>query len=160
MDNRGTMTIELGIALIAIILICGIVLSISEMSTQKIVKQTEKEHIESKISSAADYLINNPGNPTDWEKYEKGIPGLAIVNEENQIIPNSVSYFKLMALASNYDKLVNKNLFDSKIKTSMELIPQKSSISSVKIGSEDESKNIYSVNRYVRCDFYKTNKVW
>ena len=45
--------------------------------------------------------------------------------------------------------------FDSKIKTSMEVIPKESSISSVKIGSPDDGKNVYSVNRMVKCDFYK-----
>lgn len=155
MDNRGTITIELAIALIIMVLVVGTILSMSEMSTQKIAKETEKQHIETNINRAVDYLINNPGNPNNWEKYEKGTPGLAIINEENDIIPNSVSYLKLMALANNYDRLVNKNLFDSKIKTSMELIPQKSSISTVKIGSKDESKNTFSVTRYVICDFYK-----
>lgn len=37
----------------------------------------------------------------------------------------------------------------------MEVIPKESSISSVKIGSPDDGKNVYSVNRMVKCDFYK-----
>lgn len=51
--------------------------------------------------------------------------------------------------------MVDKNIFDSKIKTSMEIIPKESSISSVKIGSQDDGKNVYSVNRMIKCDFYK-----
>ena len=58
-------------------------------------------------------------------------------------------------LGKNYKKLVDKNIFDSKIKTSMEIIPKESSISSVKIGSQDDGKNVYSVNRMIKCDFYK-----
>ena len=37
----------------------------------------------------------------------------------------------------------------------MELIPLERSISSVKIGEENEPSNIFSVNRLVKCDFYK-----
>ena len=155
MDSNGNITIELTLVLIMILLAVGILLSFSEMSTQKIVKQTEKEHVETLANRAVDNLINSPGNPNDWEKNAKGTPGLAIINEENQIIPNSISYFKILTLGSEYKKLVDEKLFDSKIKTSMELIPQESTISSVKIGSEDESENIFSVNRYVVCDFYK-----
>ena len=155
MDSNGNITIELTLILIMILLAVGILLSFSEMSTQKIVKQTEKEHVETLANRAVDNLINSPGNPNDWEKNAKGTPGLAIINEENQIIPNSISYFKILTLGSEYKKLVDEKLFDSKIKTSMELIPQESTISSVKIGSEDESENIFSVNRYVVCDFYK-----
>ena len=155
MDNKGTIAIELAITLILIVLIFGVILSISEMSTQKIAKETEKEHIDTIINRAADYLINNPGNPNNWNENEKGTPGLAIVNEEGDTIPNSISYFKLMALKNGYDKLVTKKMFDSKVKTSMELTPKKSSISSVKIGSDAKSENVFSANRYAVCDFYK-----
>ncbi|MDO5860117.1 hypothetical protein [Methanobrevibacter sp.] len=155
MDSRGNISLEIGIVLIIVLMITGVVLSLSEISTQKIVKESENEHIETLIGQSVNNLINNPGTPQDWEVHEKGIPGLAIVNEENQIIPNSVSYSKLMALSSNYDKYVNKYLFDSKIKTSMELIPYKSSISSVKIGNAEDSNNVHSVNRLVKCDFFK-----
>ena len=86
---------------------------------------------------------------------KKGTPGLAIVNEEGEVIPNSVSYAKLLAMGSDYNKFVTKTLFNSKIKTSIELIPKESSISSVKIGNDESSNNIHSVNRMVKCDFFK-----
>lgn len=155
MDSKGNMTIELGLILVIILLITGIILSFTEMANEKIVKQEEMEHVETLIERTADNLINTPGNPDDWEKYAKGTPGLAIINDEDTIIPNSISYFKLIALKNNYNKLVDEKLFNSKIKTSMELIPQESIISSVKIGHEDEGKNVFSTNRLVICDFYK-----
>ena len=37
----------------------------------------------------------------------------------------------------------------------MELVPQESSISSVKIGDGNEKGDIFSANRLVKCDFYK-----
>ena len=155
MDNRGNMIIEVGIVLIILLLICGIILASSENTTDKIVKAQEKKNIETLLTEMVDNLINNPGVPENWFEYEKGTPGLAIVNEGGETIPNSVSYSKLMALGNNYKKLVTEKLFNSKIKSSMELIPKKSSISSVKIGLSEDANNVFSVNRLVKCDFYK-----
>lgn len=155
MDNRGNIALEIAIVMIVIILICGFVLDYSQIMTQKAVKSSEIENTENVISESVDNLINNPGVPENWEKYEKGTPGLAIINEHGEIIPNSVSYVKFLVLGENYKKLVEKKLFSSTLKTSMELIPQESSISSVKIGNTNEEGNIYTVNRLVKCDFYK-----
>lgn len=155
MDNRGNMAVEIAIVLVVTLMITGIVLNASELLTNKAITTAETENIEMLISEVADNLINNPGNPDNWEKYGKGTPGLAIVNNEGEIIPNSVSYSKFMALKNNYKKLVDKKLFDSKIKTSMELVPHESTISSVKIGDDNEKGDIFSVNRLVKCDFYK-----
>ena len=146
---------EIGIILIILIIIIGVVLTFSEDMTGKVTKAQESNHFESLTSEIIENLINNPGVPENWEEYEKGTPGLAIVNENGEVIPNSVSYFKFMVLASNYKKLVYEKLFASRLKSSMELIPLESSISSVKIGDEISSDNIYSVNRLVKCDFYK-----
>ena len=155
MNNRGSATIEMAIVLIVIILIIGIVLSSFENATDKIVDAQERENMEILTSEVTDNLINNPGVPDNWFENLKGTPGLAIVNEGGEIIPNSVSYSKFLALESKYKKLVDEKLFNSRIKTSMELIPQKSGISSVKIGSDGESNNVFTVNRLVKCDFYK-----
>ena len=149
------MAIELGIVLVLILLISGAILISVENTTDKILNAEEKENMEALASEAVDNLINNPGVPDNWHEIKKGTPGLAVVSEDGEIIPNSVSYQKFMALADNYKKLIYENLFNSKIKTSMEMIPQKSSISSVKIGSNDESGNVFSVNRLVKCDFYR-----
>ena len=154
MDNKGNITLEIGIVLIMILMILGVVLSINEINTQKLTKNIENEHDETLIEGVVDNIINNPGNRNDWGGYEKGT-GLAIVNEEGHVIPNSVSYEKLMTFESDYNKYVYRCLFNSKIKSSIELIPHESSISSVKIGNEEDGNNIYSVNRFVKCDFFK-----
>ena len=155
MDNKGNISLEIAIILIILILITGIELSLSETGNQKAVRNMVNEHDELLVESVVDNLINNPGNTHDWEGYEKGMAGLAIVNGEGEVIPNSVSYEKLIELNSDYEKYVNRYLFQSKMKSSMELIPQESIISSVKIGNKETSDNIYSVNRIVKCDFYK-----
>ncbi len=155
MDNRGNIAVEIAIVLAITLMITGIVLNTSELMSNKAIKSAETENTEILISEMADNLINNPGTPDNWEEYGKGTPGLAIINEEGETVPNSVSYEKLMALKKNYKKLVDEKMFGSKIKTSIELIPQESSISSVKIGDSDENRDTYSVNRLVKCDFFK-----
>ncbi len=155
MDNKGSMTIEITVILLIILLILGAVLTSFENLNDKLIKIQEKEHVELLVSEIADNLINNPGTPDKWFEYGKGTPGLAIVNEGGEIIPNSVSYQKFIALGENYKKLGYEQLFKSKLSSSMELVPEKRSISSVKIGSEDNSNNIFTVNRLVKCDFYK-----
>ena len=137
-------------------MIFGVVLSSVEDTSQKIIRTQEINNMEKLTSEILDNLINNPGVPENWNEYDRGTPGLAIVNEEGQTVPNSVSYAKFIALGKNYDKMVYENLFNSKIKSSIELNPQKSSISSVKIGDIEEGNGIFSVNRLVKCDFYKS----
>ena len=154
MDNRGNITVEIAIVVIVLLMISGMILNSQEQLTQKVVKTAENKNIENLIGEVADNLINNPGSE-NWYRYKSGTPGLAIVNEEGQIIPNSVSFEKFMVLGSDYKKLVTDKIFGSKIKTSIEIIPHESKVSSVKIGLDEDSKNIYSVTRFVKCDFYK-----
>ena len=154
MDNKGSAMIEITIILIIIVMILGITAYISQITTQKISDTAENENTEVKLSEIIDYMINNPGE-YNWQDY-KTIPGLAIVNENGETVPNSISYSKFTALGSDYKKLVDDKIFNNNLKSSIELIPTESSISSVKIGSDDkEGKNVFSVNRYVKCDFYK-----
>jgi hypothetical protein len=148
--------IEIGIILIIILVIFGVILSSIENSTEKAIKEVEANNMEKLISEVVDNLINNPGVPDNWQEYGKGTPGLAIVNDDGKIVANSVSYTKLIALGNDYDKLVYERLFDSKIHTSMELMPKESIISSVKVGDEGESDNVFSLTRLVKCDFYKS----
>ncbi len=155
MDSKGSITIELAIVLVMIVLIVGVMLTAVENAGEKIITAEERENMEVLATEVCDNLINNPGSPDNWFEIIKGMPGLAIVNEDGQVIPNSISWTKFSVLGKNYKKLVDEKLFKSKIKSSMELIPQKSGISSVKIGSNKESGNVFSVNRLVKCDFYK-----
>ena len=155
MDSKGSATIEIVIVLIIILLILGVILTSFENSTDKVISLQEKEYLKDTTTEIADNLSNNAGIQDNWFKLGKGTPGLSIVNEGGEIIPNSISYQKFIALGSDYKKLVHENMFNSKIESSMELIPFERSISSVKIGSNELSNEIFSVNRLVICDFYK-----
>ena len=147
--------IEIGIMLIVILMIFGVVLSHVEDATHKVINAQETNNMEKLTSEVLDHLINNPGVPDNWNEYREGTPGLAIINEGGLVIPNSVSYAKLIALGKDYDKLVYEHLFSSKIHSSLELRPHESSIASVKLGEYEEGDNIYSLTRLVKCDFYK-----
>ena len=120
--------IEIAIVLIVILMIFGVVLTSFQHTTEKVIKAHETNNMEKMVSEVIDNLINNPGVPDNWNEYGKGTPGLAIVNDDGKVIPNSVSYAKLVALGNDYDKLISEKSFSSKIKSSMELDPQKSSI--------------------------------
>ncbi len=156
MDWLEMKVIEVSMILIAILLIFGVVLTSVENSTDKVIKATETNNMEKLTSEVVDNLINNPGVPENWNEYGKGTPGLAIVNVDGRTVPNSISYNKLIALGKDYDKLVFENLFNSKIHSSMELHPKESTVSSVKIGEDDEGNDIFSHARLVKCDFYKS----
>ena len=118
-DDKGSITIELCVVLVVILLILGVVLSSFENTNDKIIKLQEKENIEILTSEFVDNLINSPGVPENWFEYEKATPGLAIVNENGEIIPNSVSYQKLISLGKNYKQFIDKQQFNSKLHSSM-----------------------------------------
>lgn len=156
MDNKGNFTLEIVVVGIMILLILGITSFVSEVSQEKISKSVEDNNIEKTINEVADTLINDPGMPINWEDFKSKRVGLAIINSEGTTIVNSVSYFKFLELGRDYENLVTKRLFNNMFSSSMELIPSKTSISSVKIGSSNpDGNNIYSVNRLVKCDFFK-----
>ena len=156
MDNKGNFTLEIVVVGIIILLALGVTSFVSEVSQEKISKSVEENNIEKTINEVADNLINDPGTPINWEDFKSKRIGLAIINSEGNTIVNSVSYFKFLELGRDYDNLVTKRLFNNKFSSSMELIPSETSISSVKIGSNNpESNNVYSVNRLVKCDFFK-----
>lgn len=147
--------IEISMILIIVLLIFGAILTSIEDSTEKAIKATETNNMEKLVSEVIDNLINNPGVPENWNE-NGGMPGLAIVNDDGKIIPNSVSYAKLIALGKDYEKLVYENLFASKIHSSMDLQPKESSVSSVKIGEDEGDGDMFSLTRLVKCDFYKS----
>ena len=95
MNEKGSISTEILVVLVVILLIISITAKFSEITLDKLATSTENENIELLLSQSADKLINNPGTP-NWEKYLAGTPGLAISNENEAIIQNSISYYKLL----------------------------------------------------------------
>lgn len=175
-DKYGQLySIELLLSIILLLVIIGAMLHINDMMNEKILSQEESSALENMAIESADYLLNNPGNPEDWEDDEelkKGIvsrriiPGLAIKDkttengffkdesaESEDVILNSISYIKLMRLKSNYDDLINRNIFNSSLKSSISIYPSNPNIDSISMGDELD-EDVAAVERKARCDYF------
>lgn len=76
MNEKGSVSTEILVALIVILLIIGITAKFSEITLDKLATSTENENIELLLSQSADNLINNIGTP-NWEKYLVGTPRIS-----------------------------------------------------------------------------------
>ena len=180
---------ELLLSIILLVFIIGVVANLSDGLNEKILSEEELSSLENIAIESSDYLLSNPGNPENWEEDErlnngivskKIIPGLAIKNKnvengefysesssDEMIMSNAISYNKLIKIKNNYDSLVNENLFNDSVKSSMAIYPLNSEIRPIKMGTdfdyEDDNVNdndIVTVNRTVKCDFYSRFAVY
>ena len=174
---------ELLLSIIVLIFIIGIIANLSDGLNEKMLSEEELSSLESIAIESSDYLLNNPGNPENWEE-DQGlnngivsksiIPGLAIKNKnvengeffdesasDEMIMSNAISYNKLIKIKNNYDSLIGCNLFNDSVKSSMAIYPLNSKIRPIEMGydfgNENDNVNdndIVTVNRTVKCDFY------
>ena len=180
---------ELLLSIILLIFIIGVVANLSDGLNEKILSEEEISSLEAIAIESSDYLLNNPGNPENWEDDEglkngivskNIIPGLAIKNKnvengeffdesasDEMIMSNAISYNKLIKIKNNYDSLVDRNLFNDSVISSMAIYPLNSEIKPIEMGynfdDEDDNVNdndIVTVNRTVKCDFYSNFVVY
>ncbi len=180
---------ELLLSIILLIFIIGVVANLSDGLNEKILSEEELSSLEAIAIESSDYLLNNPGNPENWEENvdlgdgivsKNIIPGLAIKNKnvengeffdesasDEMIMSNTISYNKLMKIKNNYDSLVDENLFNNSVHSSMAIYPLNSEIRPIEMGydfgNEDDNVNdndIVTVNRTVKCDFYSNFVVY
>ena len=189
-DQSGLLySSELLLSIILLIFIIGIVANLSDGLNEKILSEEEISSLEAIAIESSDYLLNNPGNPENWEEddgLKNGIvskniiPGLAIKNKnvengefysesasDEMIMSNEISYNKLIKIKNNYDSLVDRNLFNDSVKSSMAIYPLNSQIRPIEMGydfgNENDNvndNNIVTVNRTVKCDFYSNFVVY
>lgn len=174
---------ELLLSIILLIFIIGVIANLSDGLNEKMISEEEFSSLETIAIESSDYLLNNPGNPENWEDdigFDNGIvskriiPGLAIKNKkvengefysesasDEMIMSNAISYRKLIRIKNNYDSLVDRNLFNDSVRSSMAIYPLNSEIKPIEMGydfdDEDDNVNdndIVTVNRTVKCDFY------
>ncbi len=180
---------ELLLSIIVLIFIIAIIANLNDGINEKMLSEEELSSLESIAIKSSDYLLNNPGNPENWEEddgLDNGIvskniiPGLAIKNKnvengeffdesasDEMIMSNTISYNKLMKIKNNYDSLVDENLFNDSVHSSMAIYPLNSEIRPIEMGydfgNEDDNVNdndIVTVNRTVKCDFYSNFVVY
>ena len=189
-DQSGLLySSELLLSIILLIFIIGVVANLSDGLNEKILSEEEISSLEAIAIESSDYLLNNPGNPENWEEddgLKNGIvskniiPGLAIKNKnvengefysesasDEMIMSNEISYNKLIKIKNNYDSLVDRNLFNDSVISSMAIYPLNSEIRPIEMGYDfdDENdnvndNNIVTVNRTVKCDFYSNFVVY
>ena len=189
-DQYGLMySSELLLSIIVLIFIIGIIANLSDCLNERMLTEEELSSLEAIAIESSDYLLNNPGNPENWEEDERLnngivskniIPGLAIKNKnvengeffdesssDEMIMSNTISYNKLMKIKNNYNSLVNGNMYNDSVKSSMVIYPLNSKIRPIKMGNdfnyEDDNVNdndIVIVNRTVKCDFYSNFVVY
>ena len=182
-DKSGLLySTELLLSIILLVFIIGIMANLSDDLDEKVLSEEEFASLEDTAIETSDYLLNNPGNPENWEEDEaldngiassNIIAGLAIKNkkidngqfydescEDDNVIANSISYRKLIKIRNNYDLLINRNLLNNSFKSSMAVYPLNSEIGPVIMGDEFDDNvndnNIAVVNRIVKCDFYSS----
>lgn len=180
---------ELLLSIILLIFIIGIVANLSDDLNERVLSEEEFSSLEAIAIESSDYLLNNPGNPENWEDDDglnngivskKIIPGLAIKNKnvdngeffyesasDEMIMSNTISYNKLIKVKNNYDSLVDENMFNDSVHSSMAIYPLNSELRPIKMGydfgNEDDNVNdndIVTVNRTVKCDFYSSFVVY
>ena len=71
--------LEVSVILVVIVLIFGVILTSVENSTEKVIKAEEVNNMEKLISEVVDNLINNPGEPENWNEYTNKIITKAII---------------------------------------------------------------------------------
>ncbi|WP_297983117.1 hypothetical protein [uncultured Methanobrevibacter sp.] len=177
-DQNGLLySSELLIGIILLIFIIAIMANISDDLNEKILSVEEMNSLEKTSVQASDFLINNPGSPENWEDDEgldngivssNIIPGLSIKKKDKEngqfldeskasekIISNTISYEKIKKVKSNYNKLINENLFNNSYISSISFIPLNKNMNSMIMGDDmDIENNVIVVNRSVKCDFY------
>ena len=180
---------ELLLSIILLIFIIGVIANLSDGLNERMISEEEFSSLETIAIESSDYLLNNPGNPENWEDDEglkngivskNIIPGLAIKNKnvengeffdesasDEMIMSNAISYNKLIKIKNNYDSLVDRNLFNDSVISSMAIYPLNSEIRPIEMGYDfdDENdnvndNNIVTVNRTVKCDFYSNFVVY
>lgn len=174
---------ELLLSIIVLIFIIGVVANLSDGLNERILSEEEFSSLETIALESSDYLLNNPGNPENWEEDDglnngivskNIIPGLAIKNKniengefhsesasDEMIMSNAISYNKLIKIRNNYNSLVDENLFNDSIYSSMAVYPLNSKIRPIIMGYDFDRENdnvndnnIVTVNRTVKCDFH------
>jgi len=177
-DEKGLLySTELLLGIILLLIVVGIIANLTDELNDKILDKEDLSAIEKISVEVCDYLINNPGTPEDWESDEglgnnhvnnKIIAGLALKDKKSDngqfkdesdnsehVLSHVISYYKLKKIQTYYDELINKNLFNNSLKSSISIYPINSYVESIECGDNLDSlkENVIVVNRSIKCDY-------
>ena len=110
---------ELLLSIIVLIFMIGIIANLSDGLNEKMLTEEELSSLEAIAIESSDYLLNNPGNPENWEEdiglnngivSKNIIPGLAIKNknvDNGEFFDESASDEMIMSNAISYNIVIS-----------------------------------------------------
>jgi hypothetical protein len=159
-DNGGQVfSLDSMFALIIITVILGLSANAMDLVNFQIDDYSSEKFLERITTDAATTLINTPGSPDKWEinnlsGYEV-MPGLAEVDSEGKIVPNTLSIKKIRGLQSAYSELMGGKIIPYGIHSNVVLYPVDHSLSPIVLNNETppgDAVEVAVVNRTVLCD--------
>ena len=185
-DQDGLLySTELLLSIILLVFIIGVMANLSDSLNERMLSEEGFSSLEDIAIESTDYLLNNPGSPEDWpndEGLNNGIvshniiPGLAIKNKnmengefysesiaDEKIMSNTISYNKLMKIKNNYNSLINENLFNDSVKSSISVYPLNNKIGPIIMGDglgDGDANALAVAERTVKCDFHSNFVVY
>ncbi|MDR2624441.1 MAG: hypothetical protein LBC39_07780 [Methanobrevibacter sp.] len=159
LDGKGTLFIsDIFILLIVSVLLMTTIITVMDLSTEKILGSLERSNLERKTVEVLDNLIKNPGTPDNWDHQKNGIdiiPGLGGGNR-------TILFNKLLSLKKSYNRLVDEKIFQDEIKSSIALSPLDPKVLPIEFGDNEDLhlvSNVVVVKRLVKCDFLTKFKI-
>jgi hypothetical protein len=148
---KGTLFIsDIFIILIVSIIIIATIASVINLSNEKIFDAEERSSLERISVEVLDNLIKTLKSPDNLD-YEIDKSKSNFNPKEND---NPISFNKLLELKKSYNKLINENIFQNEIKSSIAIYPLNCEISPMEFGNKLNSVlNVVTVKRLVKCDF-------
>lgn len=164
-DEGGqAFTIDVMVAFIVIVVIMGVSADAMDLVSYKAQDYSSRFSLERTTTDTADILIKTPGSPDKWEKYNfnsKVTPGLAKIDVQTEkIVPNTLSYKKIIRLQEKYDELMYGKILPNGVNSSLKIYPINNKLETIIIEDNAPSANAAEIavaNRTVLCDFMYVN---
>lgn len=147
-------------ALIIITVMLGVSANAMDLVNFQISDYSSEKFLERITADAATTLINTPGSPDKWEINNlsgyKITPGLAEVDSEGKIVPNTLSIKKIYGLQSAYSELMEGKITPHGTHSNVVIYPTDYSLNAIALNNEtppEDAVEVAVVNRTVLCDF-------
>jgi hypothetical protein len=146
------------LALIIITVTIGLSANAMDLVNFQISDYSSEKFLNRITVDAATALINTPGSPDNWEINNlSGItPGLAEVDSEGKIVPNTLSIKKICVLQSAYSERMDGKIIPHGTHSNVVIYPADSSLNPIVLSNEtppEDAVEVAVVNRTVLCDF-------
>ncbi len=160
-DSRGLLlSTDLMLSMVIMTITLGMTANAMDMATNPLQDYSSRSSMENSALEASDLLINTPGSPCNWEKYNNSFavsPGLAQINPSTgETMSHVISYAKLSVLNSSYEYLMEGKVFPEYLDSSITIYPLNSNLKPITIHENfkaQESPEVVVVNRTIMLDY-------